>query len=99
MIGEVGIADHCAYTQSAVGERFDLVEREMSYIHQLLRRLHVQLHEVDQVCSAGDKANLSSLLSSRRIRARNNCLPGVIGARELERFHPAFSGMVFWRTL
>src|SRR6476469_10178425 len=99
MIGEIGIADHCAYAQSAVGQRFDLVERQMSYIDQLLRRLHVQLHEVDQVCSASYKATLSSLLGSRRLRSRRNCLPGVIGARELERFHPAFSGMVLWRTL
>src|SRR6476659_10701080 len=99
MIGEVGIADHCAYAQSAVGQRFNLVERQMSYIDQLLRRLHIQLHEVDQICSAGDKANLSSLLCSRRLRPRSNCLSGIISAREFERFHPALCLLAFWRTL
>src|SRR5260370_38925131 len=99
MIGVIGFAAHCAYAQSAVGQRFNLVERQMSYIDQLLRRLHVQLHEVDQVCSAGDKANLSSLLSSRRLRARSNCLSGIISAREFERFHPASCLLTFCLTL
>src|SRR5260370_33922483 len=99
MIGEIGIADHCAYAQSAVGQRFNLVERQMSYIDQLLRRLHVQLHEVDQVCSAGAKTTLSSLLSSRRLLARSNSLSGIISARDFERFHPALCLLTIRRTL
>src|SRR6267154_729482 len=99
MISKVGIANYCADPQATVGQRFDLVEGQMIYIHKLPRRLDIQLHVIDEVRSAGDEANISALLRGVRLRGDSDGLPGIVSAREFESFHPALSGLAFCRTL
>ena len=98
MISKVGIANYCADAQATVGQRFDLVEGQMIYIHKLPRRLDIQLHVIDEVRSAGDEANISALLRGVRFRGGSDGLPGVVSAREFENFHPAFCLFVLCRT-
>ena len=71
----------------------------MIYVDEFLRRLDIQLHQIDQRRAAGDEANFRSLLRRRRLRRRRNGLRVVVGARELESFHAGFCVLAFCRTL
>ena len=69
----------------------DLSEWQMSYVNELLRRLDVQLHLIDQRRPAGNKTNVRALLRRLRFGRGRNRLLVVVGARELESFHAGFS--------
>ena len=76
--GEIRVAHHGADAEAAIGQLLDLVEREQVDIDQGLRRLHIQLHQVDQRGAAGDELRLP--------RARQ----GLVDARSfdvVEGFH------------
>ena len=68
-------------------------------IDQCLRRLDIQLHQIDQGGAAADEANLGALLCGCRLRRRRDRLRAIAGPSECESFHPAFCGLVPWRTL
>jgi hypothetical protein len=53
--GEIGVAHQGADAQPSVRCRLDLVERKSVYVDQMRGRFDLQLHQVDQVGSAGDE--------------------------------------------
>jgi hypothetical protein len=53
--GEIGVADECPDAEAAVGGRRDLVETQAVDVDQMLRRLDLQLHQVEQIGAARDE--------------------------------------------
>ena len=55
MMSQIGVAHQGADAQAAVGKLFDLVERQAIDVDELGGPLDIQLHQVEQGCSAGDE--------------------------------------------
>ena len=53
--GKIGVADQRADAQAAVRRRLDPVEAEVIDVDQMLRRLDLQLHQIEQIGAAGDE--------------------------------------------
>ncbi len=92
MMGQIGIAHHCTNRQAAIWQ----MPRSCRAADGLcrsscLRRLDVELHQIDQRRPAGDEANVCALLRCLRFCRRGDRLGVIVGAREIERFSSPFS--------
>ena len=56
MMSKVRIAHHRPNRQTAIRKIVDLVQRETSHVDEFLRRLDIQLHQIDQRRAAGNEA-------------------------------------------
>ena len=63
-------------------------QRQTIDVDNFLRRLDVQLHQIDQRRSAGDETNVGSLLRRGRFRRRGNGLRRSSALDEFESFMP-----------
>ena len=80
---EVGVSHHCADSQTAVGKRSDLVERQARDVDELRWLFDVELHQVDERRPSGE-------IASPRIRDREACRGVRVGdGRVGERLHRA----------
>ncbi|MGY4226419.1 hypothetical protein ACVMIH_003780 [Bradyrhizobium sp. USDA 4503] len=53
--GEIGVAHQRADPQAAVRGLLDAVERQVVDVDQMRRRLDLELHQVEQIRTAGDE--------------------------------------------
>src|SRR5260370_36187428 len=64
VICEIRIANGSSDLQSAIGDEFNLVERQAINIEHACRSLHVELHQIDQRRPSANKPNVRALLPS-----------------------------------
>ena len=64
--GEIRVAHQRADAQAAVGRRLDLVERQPVHVDEVRGRLDLELHQVEQVGSAGDELGAGDARRGRR---------------------------------
>ena len=86
-MGQIGVAYQRTDLQPAVGQLLHLGQRQVIDVDHLLRRLHVELHQVEQGGAAGDEAHLGALLRGAGVGAGADRLPGIGGADEGKRLH------------
>ncbi|MHC2760323.1 hypothetical protein ACVIU7_005413 [Bradyrhizobium liaoningense] len=81
IVREIGVADECADTHTAVGETLDLIEAiEMRDVDQAVRTADAALHQIEQVGAGGKK-------NSARQSGGGNGLCDRGGPDIIERLH------------
>ena len=87
MAGQIRVPDGGADLQSAIGRRLDRGEGQPADVDEPRRRFDVQLHQVEQGCSAGNKPHVRALLSGFRLRGNVDRGRGVCRPNEFKDMH------------
>src|SRR5437867_3672897 len=87
MVGESGIADRGANSQSAISSCLNLVEGQTVDVEDLARGFDVQFHQVHKRGPASDESDFGALLRCFRLRRGRDRRRWVCRSNKLKDFH------------
>jgi len=89
MMGQIRVADGGADPKPAVRHRLDRAQRQPVDVDEPRRRLHVQLHQVEQGGATGEEAHVGALLRGLCLRSGPDGRRRIACPGELEGAHQA----------